>query len=498
MLGLSLFEIGCGQYYRPVVIPCVGTNGSVPGCPTVTNPTPSNFHAVFAINGNGSFYAGTGMELDVSGDTDIGAANTGLNPTHAGITPNNGRVFVTNAGSLIAGGADTVAAFTPVADSAIASGLGIVTTFSLPAGSLPVFVNTMENAAAYVADFGTNSVAVLNSNSNIVSSIVSVGVNPVALAETPDATKLYVANQGDNTITSLNIVGLTQNTVTGFSGVTPVWLAARGDSQKIYVLTQGDGKLITIDTATDTVSGSFSVGAGANFIYFDSNGNRLYVTNPATGTLYIFSDTGGANDTPSLLTTLPITGLGATTTTACPGCGAAVPVSVTALPDGTRAYVASYQIASPCPDPNVTVSPCMVPELTAIDSLSNTLETGMPMLLLAPPLFLPATSGLAEPYAVPPVTACTTAATYSPASTRFRVFTTASADSTHVFVSMCDAGSVAVINTTDSDTNNPGAGVGADTVVTDLPAPFGSCSGTAGSCGAAPPLQNPLFMFAGN
>jgi len=92
------------------------------------------------------------------------------------------------------------------------------------------------------------------------------------------------------------------------------------------------------------------------------------------------------------------------------------------------------------------------------------------------------------------VAACVPAALYSPSSTRFRVFTTSSADSSRVYVSMCDAGAIAVINTTNSNTNNPGGGTPPDTLVTDLPAAFSA--GPIQSNGE-PPNQNPIFMLAG-
>src|ERR1700722_12887861 len=162
----------------------------------------------------------------------------------------------------------------------------------------PVFVNSSQNTAMYVANYNTNSVSAINTASNVVVNSALVGTNPVSLAETPNGLKLYVANQGSNTVSSLNPVDMTANVVTGFTGVNPVWVVARGDSQKVYVLTEGDGQLVTIDVATDTVTSSLPVGAGANFIFFDPNLNRLYVTNPLTSMGYVFSDTGGANDTP--------------------------------------------------------------------------------------------------------------------------------------------------------------------------------------------------------
>jgi hypothetical protein len=60
---------------------------------------------------------------------------------------------------------------------------------------------------------------------------------------------------------------------------------------------------------------------------------------------------------------------------------------------------------------------------------------------------------------------------------------------------MCDAGAIAVINTTNSNIDNTGgSGTPADTVVTDLPAAF---SAGAIQPNGLPPNQNPIFMLSG-
>ena len=57
------------------------------------------------------------------------------------------------------------------------------------------------------------------------------------------------------------------------------------------------------------------------------------------------------------------------------------------------------------------------------------------------------------------------------------MFTTASVDSSHVYVSICDAGYIADIITTGSNTNGSGDGtVSPDTLITDLPTGFGVCT----------------------
>jgi YVTN family beta-propeller protein len=361
----------------------------------------------------------------------------------------------------------------------------------------PVFLTSAQNSAMFVANYNSNSVFEINTSINAVAYSTSVGTHPVAMAEMPNGQKLYVANQGSNTVSSLNAADLTPNVVTGFSGVSPAWIVARGDSEKVYVLTQGDGQLVTIDTATDTVTGSLPVGAGANFIFFDPTLNRLYVTNPVTNMVYVFSDTGGANDTPIQLAAISL----ALGSAPCPtGPSDCSPTSVTALLDGSRFYVSSYQTATPpassCPDVIVgTSSPCVVPGLSVFDANSFALKVPTLTLLTAPPFSGPL-NGTGYQIAVPPVTGCAPPvfpALYAPGATRFRVFTTAAADSSAVYVSMCDAGAVAVINASDSNTNNTvGGGTPPDSLVTDLPAAYAGSSQTAGS-----PLQNPVFMLTG-
>jgi YVTN family beta-propeller protein len=325
---------------------------------------------------------------------------------------------------------------------------------------------------------------------------VGLPANPVSMVEvqSPNGLKLYVANQGNDTVSSLNSVDLSLNVVTGFTGfTTPVWIVARTDGQKVYVLTQGDGSLVTIDTATDTVTNSLPVGAGANFIYYDPTLNRLYVTNPVTQTVYVFSDTGGlvggvVSDVPVQLAVISF----ATGTGSGPCLGACTPVSVTALLDGSRFYVATYQAPAACPSGTGVTGACVVPGLTVFNA--NTFALQYPN---APTLELLGTAPFATgQYAVPQVATCAMPiypALYSPSSTlfptRFRVFTTASEDSSRVYVSMCDAGAIAVVNTTGGNSNNPGSPLPPDSVVTDLLA--------APEANGATALQNPTFLLMG-
>ena len=580
----TLVCISCGQVYRPVVIPI----STIP-------PNPANFHAVFAVSANTSLNFGSTFQIDVSGDSNIGQTNVGVNPTHAAILPTNSRVFVASAGAnLCAGTTDVVTAFSPANDSSSGSGLGPSAIFTLPnvgngsqsstitaiseAGNLvtvtlsapisnavvggfititnvvipgggdnalsyngcfaiagaagttlqyanptaglaattggtaatpsfcsylPDYVATSQSNAAFVANYGTennpncgrastDSVAQLNSTSNTIPNIayLPAGSHPVAMAETPNAQNLYVLEQGSNTVTDLSPTDLSPITSVPIPvGNSPTWIAVRPDGKRVYVVTQGDGQLYTIRTDTNTVVANQSVGgAGANFVVYDSSRNRLYVTNPNAGSVYVFDAT---TDPPSPVGTGAVA-IPAPSNCTAGVCGPMIPVSVTALPDGTRFYVASYAVSTgACPDTTVTQANCVIPQMTVFDAASLTVKTNIFPLLLN-------NTGTSTSYAVAPATSCappTLTTPYSPASglARFRMFAASAADSTHAYTSICDAGTIADIITTTSTisvygTNTP------DTLISNISAPFGA--GGVGSNGLPLP-QNPVFLLMG-
>ena len=594
MFVATLLWMSCGDVYRPVVIPIANNP-----------PNPANFHAVFGISTNVAPNPGSVLQIDVSGDSNIGVAHMGINPTHAAMETlgNSSRIFVASAGSVVNGDPDIISAFSP----ASSSGIGSPITFSLPnvgpnqssaitaisesgnvvtvtlasaigeasvggpivisgvsiggydgnfvissiAGTTiqysdpisglanssggtatvplptfcsyqPDFVTTTQTNAVYVANYGqengahcnlasTDSVAALNTANNTVANIkyLPASSHPVLMAETPNALNLYVVNQGDgiSPTTVLNLSPVDLSTIAMIPiGVNPSWIATRPDGQFVYVVTQGDGQLYTISTVSNTVTSAQSVGVGANYILYDKSMNRLYVTSPASGLVYLFSATGNM---PTPLPTPSGNPPGALVIPAVPpcatapaSCGPVTPVSVAALPDGSRFYVASYQIQTPCSDPFAGTGSCIIPMVTVFDARSLTIRAasssyfGDELSLLSGPPFGPADLTTSPPtppqYAIPVAPSCAPAAIYSPSTPRFRIFATASADSSHVYVSICDAGAIADISTT---TNTVNQGTNADDrLVIDLLAPF---SAAAPGPNNQPPPQSPVFLLAG-
>ena len=332
-----------------------------------------------------------------------------------------------------------------------------------------------------------------------------VFANPLvrkAMAETFDSLNLYVLNQGTSTVTDLSPTDLsTMATIP--VGNSPAWVTVRPDNQRVYVVTQGDGQLYTIRTDTNAViagSPQSVGGAGANFVLYDKTHNRLYVTNPNAGTVYVFDATSDP-PTPMATLTVPAPPITAPVSTVCATAtctySAVMPVSVAALPDGTRFYVASYVTgtatsgaSSTCPDSNVSaLAGCIIPQITVYDA--GTLLVKTTVFPLLPPVTT-ASATTIYPFALAPAAFCAPVFPYSPASARFRMSAAASPDSTRVYASMCDGGAVAVV-TTNTNTIATG-GNSADTLVNDLVAPFSAASAPPNG---EPPPQNPVLLLTG-
>jgi DNA-binding beta-propeller fold protein YncE len=341
-LGLVLFLYlictGCGDTFRPVIIP---------NPPVFPNPAATN--TVVSINDNApplgqtESSPGSTMVIDVSGDTDESIWNLGLAPVHA-VQQSASVVLVANH-SVTGAQADSITKLlfeSPVIFSS--------STISLPANSAPSFVATTEAAQAYVLlpdylDPTTNtvvpSVGVINTSLNSLVATVPVGNAPVAMAETPDGKKLYVANHDDSTISGFNTETANLSPRQGSPVSTtspPIWLSARSDSQMVYAL-EANGTLAALNTFStsgpDTLTEYPNINVpGATYMVYDLNLNRLYI--PGGQEMEIVNV---GQSPPQLLGTITVPAF------TLPNIQNSIPATATAvttLPDGSRAYVASY------------------------------------------------------------------------------------------------------------------------------------------------------------
>src|SRR5437588_10668072 len=145
VLLLSLICTGCGDIFRPVANP-------IPG----PAPDPQNFHFAIVASQNAPGNPGSGMQIDVSGDTNIGTVPAGSlgvaavgqgpqGPVHAAIlSPGGNRVYLAN------GTDDTVATFSPASTF---GAIGKATTIILPTDANPVFVPSTDSKTQSVVNY---------------------------------------------------------------------------------------------------------------------------------------------------------------------------------------------------------------------------------------------------------------------------------------------------------------------------------------------------------
>jgi hypothetical protein len=488
VLFLFVICVGCGQTFRPIIIPN-----------PAQFPNPQAAHTVVTVSDNGAVSAGYAMVIDVSGDADVSQKSAGLHPVHAVQQAANQVLVISQAvagvppppsGCVVTVG-NTQDNVCPTLTKLNFSGtvISAVSTLTLPPSSGANFVATTETGQAYISlptyvpDPVNNptvivpSIYVVNTTANSFVATIPVGTGPAAdpytVAETPDGTKLYVGNHGDGTVDGFNTKDRSSRTISG-SFVAPVWISARSDNQRVYVLNgNGNGVLSTLDThltaGPDSVIDSSINVPGATYMWYDMILNRLYI--PYGGQLAILDV---SQSVPAQLVNSPITistlsPALRSSTDPCATTSTELPLtvaSVTSLPDGSRAYVGSYYIDN---------ADNVCPQVTVITTSNNTVKTTVPI-----PGFPEATN----PNTLYYVPACTTTRDTGLANANgFRMTMGAAGDSTRAYLASCDGGNVNLIDTT------------LDAYVLDVPAPYSARAPIPPS--AENPPQSPVFMIAG-
>lgn len=184
---------------------------------------------------------------------------------------------------------------------------------------LPIAGPGFAAPSAYIANYSSNTVSVIDVATRSVTHTIPVGVRPTGVAVTPDGTRAYVANYDSHTV---SVISTETNTVIATIPVSG-WsygVAVTPDGSHVYVADHHASNVSVISTATNTVVANISV-----FKPF------LIAISPNGGTAYV---TCGDCNTLTAISTATNSVVGSTTV----GWN---PVGVDVSPDGSKVYVAS-------------------------------------------------------------------------------------------------------------------------------------------------------------
>ena len=146
----------------------------------------------------------------------------------------------------------------------------------------PATASAQTTTFAYVVNYGSNNVSVIDTSSDTVVATVPVGNGPFRIVFTNEGAKAYVTNYGSGTV---SVISTTRNQVihTVAVGTNPWGIALSPDGTKVYVANSGSGNVSIIDTATDTVSSGFTVGDSPIGIAFSPDGTHFLVSGLSAG-----------------------------------------------------------------------------------------------------------------------------------------------------------------------------------------------------------------------
>jgi len=299
---------GCGNTFRPTIIPLPGASG---------DPASLSQALVLATNPTGP---GSVTHINGSGDTNAGVVRVGINPAYL--------AKIGTSQALVINGDQTLSLYLALLPLSVS----VNTITQPPSSTNGISAAASSNGNIYVANSASNNVTVVPGSQNVAIGNVPVGSGPVAVATNSASNKAYIVNQGGGSVTVIN----TQDSTPGVTipvGTSPIFAIPSTDGQLVFVVNQGSNSVTVIDSVTDSVvpiAPVLGTGASPNFAFYDTKLKRLYVNNSGSNSITVIK-ADQYDPTNSIFPSL----LGTITLSAGP-----LPTSLTVLADGTKAYVA--------------------------------------------------------------------------------------------------------------------------------------------------------------
>jgi gliding motility-associated-like protein len=229
---------------------------------------------------------------------------------------------------------------------AVASTVTGAVIATIPVGISPLGVAVSpDGGLVYVANQGSKTVSVINTSTNKVTATIPVTIQPNDVVVSPDGSLIYISGSGPG---SALIIDAGSNTVlkSVATGPNSVGESLSPDGNRLYVVNEDGNSVSVIDTKTQAVIATIPVGGSPQSISVTSNGNLAYVVGQ-DGNIYIID-----TSTNLVINTLSV-GIGSlsfgsfiTPGTSCPGTPITFTITVNSLSPSITAGPVSGSISA--------------------------------------------------------------------------------------------------------------------------------------------------------
>lgn len=224
------------------------------------------------------------------------------------------------------GGTDTFdVTYTPTTSGAFSFELDITSDDSNEGNYDITISGTGATAFLYVANRNDDTISVIDTSTNTVTSTFSVGNGPSDLFTSPDQAAVYATYQFDDELGIISTATDSETaTVSVGTGVFPTKIAVTPDGLTAYVTNEIGDSVAVLDLVTNTLTTTISVGNQPNGIAITPDGSTAYVANLSENFLSVIDTDPGSATFNTVIDTIALT-------------GSASPSRVAITPDGSTA-----------------------------------------------------------------------------------------------------------------------------------------------------------------
>jgi YVTN family beta-propeller protein len=163
----------------------------------------------------------------------------------------------------------------------------ILSKSGIDVNTFPVGIAVNPNTnKVYVANEYSNTVSVIDTETDKVQATINVGSFPYGIDINPLNNRIYVTNRGSDTVSVID--GSIDTKLLDISvGESPVGIAVNPTANWIYVTNFVDGTLSIIDDITNEINDTLPVGKGPYGIAVNPLSNKIYITNVDSNTVSV-------------------------------------------------------------------------------------------------------------------------------------------------------------------------------------------------------------------